>query len=498
MPLGNKRADPRQGTIDTDPEYMAFLEAQTQPIVKKQLEEDTTADDEAKGEKVTPLVAFLREKKANKAKEAASTKAAKHARQGSKGKTTAVEDSRKTKGKEANTKADKAGELPKDIKILTKKATADAVEAAKTAASQVAEAAAKKEATPKSRRAGIAAIAKTLQRDLGLSPGNAHRKARQQAAAMAKEESGKAASAEKNGEAATARPSTPSTSTTATTSTAAPTAPKGQSQASTRGRGKKSAPTAEASKGKPATEKTEAPPVAPKILLKKRDPAPTAPTPAPAQSAVSMPTAPAPPTGPKAAQSKGAASGASNKKNAANAAPTPGATRAFVKHANASQGVTEALLKEALTVFGEVTLCEIDRRKGFAYVDFLEPTGLAKAIAASPVSVAQSHVQVLERKDREPKKAAQAKGASAASAAASTTSNAKENAPPAAVAAPPTAPAAEKSAAEQKRGSRRRGGRNRVGGGDSSSKEAGGGSSGASKGNGNVPAAPATASATAG
>jgi regulator of nonsense transcripts 3 len=41
---------------------------------------------------------------------------------------------------------------------------------------------------------------------------------------------------------------------------------------------------------------------------------------------------------------------------------------------------------------------EIDKKKGFGYIDFAEPDGLQKAIAASPVTVAQSQVVVLERK----------------------------------------------------------------------------------------------------
>lgn len=54
--------------------------------------------------------------------------------------------------------------------------------------------------------------------------------------------------------------------------------------------------------------------------------------------------------------------------------------------------------------FGSVTFVEIDKRKGFAYVDFADHEGLVKAITASPISIAQGSVQVLERK--ETKKAA--------------------------------------------------------------------------------------------
>ncbi|KAK5681367.1 hypothetical protein LTS12_029260, partial [Elasticomyces elasticus] len=85
-------------------------------------------------------------------------------------------------------------------------------------------------------------------------------------------------------------------------------------------------------------------------------------------------------------------------KPAAPASPNPTSTQAFLKHANPSQGVTEQLLETSFTPFGAVVKVEIDRKKGFGYVDFAEPSGLQSAIAASPVAVAQSQVVVLERK----------------------------------------------------------------------------------------------------
>ena len=56
------------------------------------------------------------------------------------------------------------------------------------------------------------------------------------------------------------------------------------------------------------------------------------------------------------------------------------------------------MLETAFSAFGAVVKAEIDKKKGFGYVDFAEPSGLQKAIAASPVTVAQSQVVVLERK----------------------------------------------------------------------------------------------------
>jgi regulator of nonsense transcripts 3 len=81
-------------------------------------------------------------------------------------------------------------------------------------------------------------------------------------------------------------------------------------------------------------------------------------------------------------------------------APAPTGKQAFLKHANASQGITEPLIEEALKVFGEIEKVEIDKRKGFAYVDFVDSKGLTNAIAASPITVAQGAVQVLERKEK--------------------------------------------------------------------------------------------------
>ena len=81
------------------------------------------------------------------------------------------------------------------------------------------------------------------------------------------------------------------------------------------------------------------------------------------------------------------------------ATPVPStATQAFLKHANPSQGITEPLLGEAFAGFGTIKKVEIDKKKGFAYIEFAEPQGLHNAIKASPVKVAQGQVVVLERK----------------------------------------------------------------------------------------------------
>jgi regulator of nonsense transcripts 3 len=118
---------------------------------------------------------------------------------------------------------------------------------------------------------------------------------------------------------------------------------------------------------------------------------------------------PVPPTGPRNTRP---ASAVSNKPAPAPAQRPPkpppqlsaGAKSAFLKHANPSQGITEELLRTAFEVFGTLTRCEIDKKKGFGYVDFRETEGLRKAINASPVKVANGQVVVLENKSKPPSK----------------------------------------------------------------------------------------------
>lgn len=503
---GKARIDPRQGTIDTDPTYMAFLQQLTEPITSIR-DAELGADDDASKDKPkvtsTPLVTFIKEKKEAKAKEAAAAKSAKqHARQESSGvgKNKDGDDGKKKgKGKESKSseKTEKASDKGKEkdkqpVKIMTKKAALqEAAEAANAVADQIASSKAADDngAVPKSRRAGIAAAAKLLQRDLGLSPGSAHRRARQDAAkadTTTKPEPAKAPEKEeekpKEKEKGKERERDRKGKNAEKEEPAPPTGPKVQSTEGsrrTRGKGKAAAAT-EPSKGKPAAE-TSKPTTGPIILLKKENtkkeeasPTNSASPATPTQNPTSNAT-PAPPTGPKAASGgKGAASKANQSQKKGAAQTATGATRAFVKHANPSQGVTEALLKQAMEVFGTVTFVEIDKRKGFAYVDFGDQAALAKAIAASPVSIAQGTVQVLERKDKKP--------AAAAAPAASTTPAAAQSMP--AEKAAPESPAAATTPTTSEKPKRGRGGRGRRGGG--------GGKDGANAGDGKgSPAAPA-------
>lgn len=139
--------------------------------------------------------------------------------------------------------------------------------------------------------------------------------------------------------------------------------------------------------------------------------------------------------------------------------------------------------------FGTVSAVEMDRKKGFAYVDFADHEGLVKAMAASPVTVAQGSVQVLERKEVAAKKKDSAKdtkdakdagnGSTSAAATPAESSTATPATPTAPAAAPGSTPS-EKASGEKHRGGRRRGGRGR-GEKDSGPKDSGAkeGSSGA-------------------
>ncbi|KAH7179676.1 Smg-4/UPF3 family-domain-containing protein [Fusarium flagelliforme] len=431
VPSNKKRTDARQGTIDQDPEFMAFLEEQTNPAPPKETFEGEEGDDLGKTEAkvtTTPLIEFLKEKKANKAKDGPSSKSSKHGQGDSrsgKGKNSSKEDdSGKKKGRDS--KAEKADKTPKEtVKILTKKAAAEQnAEGSRANPKSQASDASAQEAAPKSRRAGIMAAARIFQRDLGLSPGSAHRKARQDAAkadADAKTTPDKDNAGPADAKASTSeRPASPAKA----IESEAPVAKgrgaagnsKQQQQSNRRTRGGKNADknkekeaekenTRDKEKNRGgASGQNQSAPNPPIVLLKKKGneaesgpstkPASSTPQPTPTQGGRS-----------KTDNAAGSSKGVSNKgANAQKKPPTvsPDATRGFVKHANPSQGVTEALLKQTLSTFGTITFVEIDKRKGFAYVDFAEHDGLVKAVTASPITVAQGTVQVLERKDKKP------------------------------------------------------------------------------------------------
>jgi regulator of nonsense transcripts 3 len=70
IPGGKVRKDGRQGTIDQDPEFIAFLESLTNPPPKPVPVDEAAEPEKEERITITPLIQFLRDKKANKAKEA--------------------------------------------------------------------------------------------------------------------------------------------------------------------------------------------------------------------------------------------------------------------------------------------------------------------------------------------------------------------------------------------------------------------------------------------
>lgn len=385
VPLNPRKPDSRAGTIDQDPEFMAFLEELANPAP---LPKDPEGDDDeaAKAEPAvttTPLIEFLKEKKANKGKDSK--------KRGEKGKGVSNEDDKK-KGRDS--KSNKAEKSTKEsVKVLTKKVPAaekdKATDTTQKATSE--SAAASGQDAPKSRRANIAAAARILQRDLGLSPGTAHRRARQDAA--------KADVTTKPTEIKEAPVVTEKKDNDITTS---------EGTATQNGRNRPGTPTntkpqpgSGGRKGRGGKDKPKAPdsqPTAanPPTILKKGA---NINTPAPiVEPANVAPTQLVAVTGTGNQTDKNAKSSKTSQKKPA--AVSTDATKAFVKHVNTSQGVTEAALRETLSVFGAVTAVEVDKRKAFAYVDFADHDGLVKAISASPVTVSRGSVQIMERKDK--------------------------------------------------------------------------------------------------
>ncbi|KAH8803793.1 putative regulator of nonsense transcripts 3A [Hyaloscypha sp. PMI_1271] len=383
-PGGRRRIDARAGTIDQDPEFMAFLEGLANPLTSKEANADVVLDGTStKQEKVTttPLVQYLKDKKANKSKEMAAKAAKKQEAQLAKAKagkesSSSLDDSKK-KGKEG--KSDKLIEKAarEAVKILNREAATKASSAASISEASGSEIS----GTPKldvtkvhgrQRPAVIAAHIKMLQRDLGLSPAQAHRQVRRDTADALKAE--RAAVAEKaaaeSKEASSSQPSQAQT---------IPTAPKASNNQAKERKSRAKGSSTESETGK-ASGSASTPAANPVVLLKKPESQQT-------QRPVPSPTIQQPKPAPVL-----------SRKPPPVAVPSEGATQAFVKHANPSQGVTEALLKEAMENFGAVSMVEIDKRKGFAYVDFVDTEGLKKAMAANPIPVAQGTVQVMQRK----------------------------------------------------------------------------------------------------
>ncbi|KEQ87583.1 hypothetical protein M438DRAFT_257166, partial [Aureobasidium pullulans EXF-150] len=285
IPTTKQRHDGRQGTIDQDSEFIAFLERETQPVTKPLSLDQALAQEKPK-DKVssTPLLDDLREKKQNKAR---------------------------------------ANQKHKEEK----------------------------------------------QSDKSQARGRDHKSdAKQPVKLLAKDK--------KNQSSQPAAPTPPAAST--------PTSSRKREPKSRSGRNKEKA-VAQTS----AQENSKPPTPAPTGILKKpaHTPAPKAPKAAKGNNAAA--SAPASAPTPPNKQPKASANSASS------------TTKAYLKHANASQGVTEALLLAALSTFGPVVKVEIDKRKGTALAEFKDNEGLKAAMSKKSVPVAQGAVEVLEYKDRQ-------------------------------------------------------------------------------------------------
>ncbi|KAF2728489.1 hypothetical protein EJ04DRAFT_546753 [Polyplosphaeria fusca] len=414
VPTGRKRYDNRQGTIDQDPEFKEFLESLTNPIAKPAAGEGEAR----KNEKITttPLIEALREKKANKDKPQPKG-SLKHGRGESKD-DAGDKTERKILGKagkeagtasaDKNRKLSKAERAAKEaVKVLNKEASSS-----KDNGAAVSEKASSATPSPApERKRGNASIAKSmLQRDLGIGPAaNRRRGTKRELTSTASDTPAQTEDTATGKQKMKEAPVAPAAA--AIAEKAGPASPKKEQNRPSRSerRAMKASTLAERTNNKNSADdaKSQAKsPIAPAHTILKKPQATASPAP-PKGPAASR----APPTEPAAARASSLQSQAAPIKVDAIASraastgsqgstPTVTGRQAFLKHANASQGITEELIGEALKVFGAIEKVEIDKRKGFAYVDFAESEGLAKAIAASPVKVAQGAVQVLERKEK--------------------------------------------------------------------------------------------------
>lgn len=331
-----QRADNRQGTIDQDPEFIAFLEAETQPIAKPAAVEAGDKSEKADN-KSTPLIDDLREKKANKAKAAASKADSKK-----------KEDEKKThaRSESKDAVAEKEGKGGQQAKVEQA-----AKEAAKVLTKQAAGKAAAQQQQP-----NVKAVSPARSKKQAQSP-------RQQSAT----------------------PAQPAAATTATPPSPAPNrVPPGQRQRANADGIKKMLQKDLGIRPKPAAAaQATATQQKPQTPAAATTTTPLTTTSAPAQQQPA-PSAPRASTTPKPAPSAG---------------PSISTLKAYLKHANPSQGMTEMLILRALSEYGEVVNVTIDPRKGTAIALFKDNESLKKAIEARRVPVANGAVEVLEFKE---------------------------------------------------------------------------------------------------
>lgn len=409
MPGGRRRNDNRQGTIDQDQEFKDFLESLTNPITKPAAPEGEGQKQEKV--KTTPLIEALREKKANKEK--TNSKAARQARAEAKEDAADKKGAAKPGKENALTagdknrrmnKAEKAQAAKEAVKILNKEAASSKEAAAASASNDKANAASER------KRGNVAGVKSLLQRDLGLGGATPNRRRgtkREVASATQEPVQPKDVAATEH------RAKEPLSAGTTSTEKSSQSQKKERPTRAER-RAFKASLADKSNEKSPAPEfkvQTPTKPAAPTPqILKKPQPAQT-PTPPKGPAASRVPTEPAAarnvtsPAPSKATPAKSIPTSTTTTNNTprnqpANPVPSPTSRQAFLKHANPSQGITEPLIEEHLKTFGAIEKVEIDKRKGFAYVEFAEPEGLQKAMAASPIKIAQGAVQVLEKKEK--------------------------------------------------------------------------------------------------
>ena len=398
--------DPRQGTIDQDPEFRAFLESLTAPLTKPAASA-STADakpSEKEAPKTTPLIEHLREKKLIKDNIQASKNAVKARNQqakeiGTESQSKKSNKKESTPTKEKAKKDAKADRTVKDgVKVLKKemistpqsgllagKSTTTAPVTSVAPSAPAAQSSAANPSPKKRRERGSASIAAMmLQRDLGIGSGASGRRRSKLNNVNDAASEGKIASQ-------TNSPKLQSTAQTghSPAKLANSVGHRDRSQSEQQdGKANSAEGTANGSKSKK---------IAPQSISDSKKPLAAT---WPSKSPVASKPKGKPPVGTASLSGNAAVSQRSPIRADAHAQQQQQSRQAFLKHANASQGITEPLLNDAMSAFGEIEQLTIDRRKGFAYVDFTTPEGLRDAMAASPVAVAQGAVVVLERRDK--------------------------------------------------------------------------------------------------
>jgi regulator of nonsense transcripts 3 len=394
VPSTKKRVDSRMGTIDQDPDFKQFLESLTNPIQKPAVDLEASLHKEDLKVTTTPLIEHLREKKA--AKEAKpSSKSAKEARElgknKRKGKDVSLLSTSSPEKSKKSAKGDRAAKQA--VKVLTRQAS-NISNASSSGQSQSSEKRAN--ATPAASpanlerrrdRSGPFNIAAKIQRDLGLGPATPRRGAKGKVSTPETPANGNTGSA-------TAKDGSSSETKSLTTG----------SQEGTRRSHRRSHKEPASNTTKETDPQSGKRPVQPTILKK------------PTTNNTTASKSPASSTAPPSNSSSKPTSSPSVPSSSTTPPPPPPSSsiapkfRAFLKHANASQGITEPLLHTALSTFGSIRAVEIDKRKGIAHADFTDAAGLAAATKAGRVEVANGAVQILPFRERGPPSGTQREG----------------------------------------------------------------------------------------